>query len=189
MPRIRPPRGAPTSADLVVLSLLAERPMHGYELLQEYDRQEVEDWASVSRAHVYYALTKLAGAGLIAEAKRAAGAPTARAVPYRVTPKGRRVLARALDDDAWATRPHVPPFVTWLGLSIHATPAARARVIAARVRVVAARLAQERATLAAIRADTGARVGVAAWMVGLLVEQLELEARWLAAWGRDGVGA
>jgi DNA-binding PadR family transcriptional regulator len=33
----------------VVLSLLAERAMHGYELLKEYERQEVADWAPVSR--------------------------------------------------------------------------------------------------------------------------------------------
>jgi DNA-binding PadR family transcriptional regulator len=29
-----------TTADLVVLSLLLERPMHGYDLLDEYRRQE-----------------------------------------------------------------------------------------------------------------------------------------------------
>ena len=52
--------GPLTTADLVVLSLLAERAMHGYELLGEYDRQEVVDWASVSKAQVYYALQKLA---------------------------------------------------------------------------------------------------------------------------------
>lgn len=43
----------PAPADLVVLSLLAERAMHGYELLKEYERQEVADWAPVSRPHVY----------------------------------------------------------------------------------------------------------------------------------------
>ncbi len=45
--------GRLTTADLVVLSLLREQPMHGYDLLAAYQRQEVEDWASVSKAQVY----------------------------------------------------------------------------------------------------------------------------------------
>ena len=52
--------GTLTTADLVVLSLLAEQPMHGYDLLAEYERQEVVDWASVSKAQLYYARAKLA---------------------------------------------------------------------------------------------------------------------------------
>ena len=57
--------GSLTTADLVVLSLLTERAMHGYELLGEYERQEIADWASVSKAQVYYALQKLAELDLI----------------------------------------------------------------------------------------------------------------------------
>ena len=154
--------------------------MHGYELLQEYARQEVEDWAMISRPHVYYALRKLDQAKLIAPARRGRDAD-ARAVPFRVTPAGRRALARALDDPTWATRRSVPPFTTWMGLSIHASAAARKRVIAARTRALAAELLKERATLAAIRADAGERVGVAEWMVELRVAQLELERSWLAS--------
>ena len=154
--------------------------MHGYELLQEYARQEVEDWAMISRPHVYYALKKLHQAKLIASARREARAD-ARAVPFRVTPAGRRSLARALDDPAWATRPSVPPFTTWMGLSIHTSAAARKRVIAARTHALGAELLKERATLAAIRADAGERVGVAEWMLGLRVAQVELELTWLAS--------
>ena len=51
-----------TLADLVVLSMLAERPMHGYELWTELERRQVEKWASISRAQVYYSLRKLADA-------------------------------------------------------------------------------------------------------------------------------
>ena len=50
-----------TTADLVVLSLLAERNMHGYDLLAEYSRQEVADWASISKAQLYYALKNSMG--------------------------------------------------------------------------------------------------------------------------------
>ena len=67
-----------------------------------------------------------------------------------------------------------------MGLSIHTSAAARTRVFAARRRALAAELLKERATLAAIRADAGARAGVAEWMVGLRVVQLQLELAWVA---------
>ena len=57
-----------TLPDLVVLCLLAERPMHGYELNQELERREVRDWAGISRPQVYYSLKKLARSGHLSRA-------------------------------------------------------------------------------------------------------------------------
>jgi len=37
-----------TTPDLVLLSLLAERPMHGYQANAELERREIRDWANVS---------------------------------------------------------------------------------------------------------------------------------------------
>ena len=54
-----------TTPDLVILSLLAERGMHGYEVNLELERRCVRDWAGISRPQVYYSLEKLAAAGLI----------------------------------------------------------------------------------------------------------------------------
>ena len=54
-----------TVPDLVVLSLLAERPMHGYEVVAELDRRQIADWANVSRPQVYYSLDKLLRLGLL----------------------------------------------------------------------------------------------------------------------------
>src|SRR5271156_6861162 len=63
MPAIR--KRELTTPDLVLLSLLAERPMHGYEANAELERREVRDWAGISRPQVYYSLEKLARAGLV----------------------------------------------------------------------------------------------------------------------------
>ena len=49
-----------TTPDLVLLSLLAERPMHGYEANALLEFRKVRDWAGVSRPQVYYSLDKLA---------------------------------------------------------------------------------------------------------------------------------
>jgi DNA-binding PadR family transcriptional regulator len=171
-----------TTADLIVLSLLSERPMHGYELVKEYERQEVADWASVSRPHVYYALKKLANLTLIApEAK----APGGRVVAvFAVTKEGAMRLADALADDRWARQRPPSPFTTWLGLSIHARAADAKRVLASRRSFLTAEIAKERATLAAIAADSGERVAVASAMVVLAIAQFEVELTWLESFER-----
>src|SRR5438445_9066148 len=66
-----------TTPDLVLLSLLAERPMHGYQANAELERREIRDWANVSLPQVYYSLDKLARGGLIRslETEEPAGGP------------------------------------------------------------------------------------------------------------------
>lgn len=168
-----------TAADLVVLSLLAERPMHGYELIAEVARQEVSDWAPVSRAHVYYALKKLARLGLLTRAEDAGAAAGPDRVVYAPSPAGRAALTEELAREAWVTQRSVAPFTTWMGLSIHARPADARRLLARRRAYLEAEIAKEQATLAAIRADTGQRVRVAAAMVDLYLRQLETELAWI----------
>lgn len=166
-----------TTPDLVVLSLLCERPMHGYELVREYERQEVADWAAVSRPHVYYALKKLAAAQLVA----AQGPDTkANRTVYAATEAGRAALADALASSAWATQRPPSPFLTWLGLSIHARPGQALQVIAARRLFLQGQIEKEAATLRAIDADHGVRSGVAAHMVRLTIAQFEQELGLLA---------
>ena len=64
-----------TTPDLVLLSLLAERAMHGYEANLELERRCIRDWAAISRPQVYYSLEKLAAAGFIR--KMHSGEPSA----------------------------------------------------------------------------------------------------------------
>ncbi len=63
------PKVALTTPDLVLLSLLAERPMHGYEANAELERRQIRDWAAISRPQIYYSLEKLARAGLLRSAE------------------------------------------------------------------------------------------------------------------------
>src|SRR5437868_5946594 len=90
-----------TTPDLVLLSLLAERPMHGYEANTLLEFWKVRDWAGVSRPQVYYSLDKLARLGLIraTEAEGDAGGPE-RSV-FATTPRGRAALASALEREDW----------------------------------------------------------------------------------------
>jgi DNA-binding PadR family transcriptional regulator len=168
-----------TTADLVVLSLLTERPMHGYELVKEYERQEVADWASVSRPHVYYALQKLADCGYVdAVASSRTPDPRGKAV-YRITRDGGQALSVALSSIEWAQNRTPTAFNTWLGLSIHAREADRRRLLAERRAYLKDQIAKEKRTAAEITVAGGSRARIAAVMVGLCIEQFETELRWL----------
>jgi DNA-binding PadR family transcriptional regulator len=169
-----------TLPDLVVLSLLSERPMHGYELNLELERREVRDWAGISRPQVYYSLKKLARSGHLARVTegKGSGSGPERQV-YRLSPSGRRALSRALAREEWATQRPPPPFLTWMALSAYAEPADRLRLIRRRRAFLEEQLAKERATLDAILADTGPMVASAAQIVRLVIRQWEAEVEWL----------
>ncbi|HEX8944581.1 MAG TPA: PadR family transcriptional regulator, partial [Gemmatimonadaceae bacterium] len=147
----RTPRTALTLADLVVLSMLAERAMHGYEMWAELERREVARWASISKPQVYYSLKKLKQAKHIESttaADDAALGPDRQT--YRPTPSGRRALADALARAEWATQ-HVPsPFVTWMVLSWQARPRDFAAQLARRRKFLESQLEFYREALASI---------------------------------------
>ena len=60
-----PRTAATTLADLVVLSLLAERPMHGYEMIQELESRTSGAWRP-SAGSIYPTLQLLEDEGLVA---------------------------------------------------------------------------------------------------------------------------
>jgi DNA-binding PadR family transcriptional regulator len=168
-----------TTPDLVLLSLLAERPMHGYQANAELERREIRDWAGVSRPQVYYSLDKLASLGLIRDARDAesAGGPERRV--YLTSARGKSALAQALAREDWALQRERPPFLTWLALSWQAEPGVFEAQIARRRQFLEQELAREEATLGAIKAEVGHQFHEAVWMVGLMVDQFQTELRWL----------
>src|SRR5260370_15478119 len=111
-----------TTPDLVLLSLLAERVMHGYQANLELERREIQDCAGVSRPQVYYSLEKLARAGLIRASETNEPAAGPERSTYETTTKGRVALADALERDEWATQRERPAFLTWIALSWQARP-------------------------------------------------------------------
>ena len=54
-----------TIPDLVILSLLSERSMHGYDVNSTLEERKIRDWAPVSRPQIYYSLDKLTKLRLI----------------------------------------------------------------------------------------------------------------------------
>jgi DNA-binding PadR family transcriptional regulator len=174
-----------TTPDLVLLSLLAERPMHGYQVNLELERRQVRDWAGISRPQIYYSLEKLRAQGLIRAAEgedRAAGPE--RSV-FATSAKGRSALASALEREEWATQRERPPFLTWMALSWQARPGILEAQMQRRKRFLEEELAREEATLRAIREEVGHRFHEAVWMVSLTIEQFRCELRWLRKLSRE----
>jgi len=174
-----------TIPDLVLLSLLAERPMHGYQANAELERREVRDWANISRPQVYYSLEKLARMGMLraVESEEPLAGPERRV--FTTTAKGQSALGAALERDDWVTQRERPPFLIWLALSWQAQPAAVRRQIAARRKFLEGELAREEATLKSIRAEVGHRFHEAVWMVSLVIQQFRTELRWLEKLARE----
>jgi len=168
-----------TTPDLVVLSLLAERPMHGYEVNAELERRQVKDWAAVSRPQVYYSLEKLARLGLIRAAESVAAAAGPERRVFSTTAAGTAALADALERDAWTSERERPPFLTWMALSWQARPGVFRRQLHKRRAFLARELAREERTLAAVRREVGHEFHEAVWMITLMIRQIRGELRWI----------
>jgi DNA-binding PadR family transcriptional regulator len=168
-----------TVPDLVLLSLLAEEAMHGYQANVELERRQVQDWAGVSRPQVYYSLEKLARLGLIKEAgdREPALGPERRI--FSTTAKGRAALASALEREDWTNQRDRPPFLTWMALSWQASPGGVRKQLQRRKEFLQSELAREEATLHAVEKEVGHRFHEAVWMIKLMIEQFRAELSWL----------
>jgi DNA-binding PadR family transcriptional regulator len=174
-----------TTPDLVLLSLLAERPMHGYQANAELVRREIKDWAGISRPQVYYSLEKLARAGLIRLLETDEPASGPERSSFETTAKGRAALADALEREDWTTQRDRPPFLTWVALSWQARPGVVERQIERRREFLEKEVTKEKEVLRSILVEVGHPYHEAVWMVSLMIEQFRTELRWLKRVGRE----
>ena len=80
-----------SDADIVVLSLLAEQPRHGYDLDRVIEQRGYRQWTSLAFSSVYYLLKRLSERGLLEPDEGSQGRRTV----FRVTEAGRRELRQA----------------------------------------------------------------------------------------------
>src|SRR5437868_12221727 len=172
-------RLALTTPDLVLLSLLAERPMHGYEANLELERREIRDWAGISRPQVYYSLDKLQSLGFLRTkaTKKPAAGPERNVLA--ATADGRAALADALEREDWTTQRERPPFLTWVALSWLARPGVFEGQIQRRRNFLESELMREKEVLHSVLSELGHPYHEAVWMLKLILEQFKTELRWL----------
>jgi DNA-binding PadR family transcriptional regulator len=114
-----------SKVEVVVLGLLAEGPVHGYDLLERARARGMGSWAEVGKASIYQALHRLERSGAIAgRAQEGPEGPDRRV--YRITGAGRRRLRAGLDERFDALAPYETDGGLALGF-LHLLPAADAR--------------------------------------------------------------
>jgi DNA-binding PadR family transcriptional regulator len=168
-----------TVPDLVLLSLLAEQRMHGYQANVELERRQVQHWAGISRPQVYYSLEKLARLVLITEAGNQEPALGPERRIFATTAKGRAALVAALEREDWTNQRDRPLFLTWMALSWQASPGAVLKQLHRREQFLKAELSREQATLRAVEKEVGHHFHEAVWMITLTIEQFRAELLWL----------
>lgn len=168
-----------TTPDLVLLSLLAERPMHGYQANQLLEFRQVRDWAGISRPQIYYSLEKLLRLKFLRAAAAAGESEGPERRVFATTPAGRAALAAALERESWTTARERPPFLAWLALSWQAAPATFQKQIARRRDFLEREVSREKQTLRDVIHEVGHRYHEAVWMLTLTIDQFALELRWL----------
>lgn len=174
-----------TTPDLVLLSLLAERAMHGYQANLELERRQVRDWAGISRPQVYYSLEKLARLGLIRSTSSDEPVAGPERSVFATTAAGRAALADGLEREEWTCQRERPPFLTWIALSWQARPGVFERQLRRRNKFLEVELDREVATLRAVRAEVGHRFHEAMWMLSLTIQQIRTELRWVRKMARE----
>ena len=168
-----------TTPDLVLLSLLAERPMHGYQANSELERRCIRDWAAISRPQIYYSLEKLSASGFIRAISDSEGAAGPERTIFETTMKGKEAISDALERHDWALQRDRPPFLTWVALSWLARPGIFARHLRRREEFLKREIQRERETLESILQEVGHPHHEAVWMVTLMIEQFQTELKWI----------
>ena len=114
--------------ELVVLGLLAEEPMHGYDLLERYRARSMGFWVEIGKASVYQALSRLERRGLVAGKDQEGSEGPDRRV-FRITRSGRARLGAGLAERFDELAPYEAEAGTALGFA-HLLSATEARAAA-----------------------------------------------------------
>jgi len=81
-----------SKSEIAILGLLAECPMHGYQIHQQIKEREMDYWAKIKLPSIYSTLTRLEEQGLITPGKEKVGNTPERTV-YSITPSGHEQLS------------------------------------------------------------------------------------------------
>jgi DNA-binding PadR family transcriptional regulator len=172
-----------TDAELAILSIIAEGPIHGYDVQTVIAERGIRAWAQIGVSSIYYVLEKLERQGLIESTVTQDAVVTARRL-YRITTAGMGVLQTAIADLIGTPREHADEFELGLANLPTLRPDQVRTALTAYRQELASRLAQARERRAALLAAQ-APFHIEA-MLSHRVALLEAELAWIesfvAAW-------
>lgn len=130
-----------SDADIVLLSLLAEQPRHGYDLDRVIEQRGYRQWTSLAFSSVYYLLKRLSERGLLEPDEGSQGRRTV----FRVTEAGRRELRQAAGERVLAPAPPSAGVLPALNAYSRLDDPALAALLARRAEALLGRLDELRA--------------------------------------------
>ena len=135
-----------SDADIVLLSLLAEQPRHGYDLDRVIEQRGYRQWTSLAFSSVYYLLKRLSERGLLEPDEGSQGRRTV----FRVTEAGRRELSKAAGERVLTPAPPSAGVLPALNAYSRLDDPALAALLARRAEALLGRLDELRALRAQV---------------------------------------
>ena len=135
-----------SDADIVLLSLLAEQPRHGYDLDRVIEQRGYRQWTSLAFSSVYYLLKRLSERGLLEPDEGSQGRRTV----FRLTEAGRRELRQAAGERVLAPAPPSAGVLPALNAYSRLDDPALATLLAQRAEALLGRLDELRALRAQV---------------------------------------
>ncbi|MFJ2031319.1 PadR family transcriptional regulator [Streptosporangium sp. NPDC087985] len=95
-----------SSTRVLLLGVLLDGPLHGYEVRRRLELMGTHHWANVAYGSIYHGLGKMADEGLLERVEEGKGGKTV----YAITEIGRSEFSRLLLSNWWEIKPIVDPF-------------------------------------------------------------------------------
>lgn len=103
-----------TNAELAILTLVAEKPSHGYQIEQIIEQRGMREWTEIGFSSIYYLLKRLEHQDLITGQLEETGSGPARKI-YHITPQGVQTLHVGLLEALSIPQPHYTSFSLGIG--------------------------------------------------------------------------
>ncbi|MFC4057522.1 PadR family transcriptional regulator [Planomonospora corallina] len=142
-----------SSTRTLILGVLLDGPLHGYEVRRRLESWGTDQWASVAYGSIYHGLGKMADEGLLRRVEEGRGGRTV----YEITEAGRAEFMRLLMDHWWELKPIVDPFQVALTFMDRLSPADLAATMRGRAAQLRAAVGMLDRAIAAKRAHGAPR--------------------------------
>ncbi|MCC5575044.1 PadR family transcriptional regulator [Microtetraspora sp. AC03309] len=167
-----------SSTRVLILGVLLDGPMHGYEVRRRLELWGADHWANVAFGSIYHGLAKMADEGLLTIVDKGRGGKTV----YEITDDGRLEFQRHLLSHWREIKPIVDPFQVALTFMDRLSPTDLANAMEARI-------AQLRMSIEMTERAIGGKAGYGA--ARHIDECLRLNIRHLRAqleWAEEALG-
>jgi DNA-binding PadR family transcriptional regulator len=153
--------------------------MHGYELNVELERRNVRAWAAISRAQVYYSLTKLHSSGYLEWTSEKTENADQRRRICNVTPSGKEAYTHALIESKWHETFPLHASITWAALAAQLDGTAFANQVKRRKNFLLSLIEEKESIIDRISVQNSRQEEMARASVRFMIATCKAELAWI----------